>query len=207
MRVAHALFLGLLPVAAVHFGIRFAGVERMWVAVALYHAICVGVPALHRISRDELKNAQKWAVSSITIAVVVALAIWAVGREFYRRGWLIPAETRSLLLAIEPWTVFVVYSLAVNPFMEEWYWRAFLLPRSGIAMGGALFGLMHFAGFVVVLSPLDAALLSAPALASGFAWGWMRRASGSLWPCIVTHLGADAGILALFQLIRTTPSP
>jgi len=207
VRVARAIFLGLLPVAAVHFGIRFAGVERLWVTVALYHAICVAVPALHGLSREELKDARRWALASVAIAVALAAGIWAVGRAFHARGWISPPEARSLLLAVEPWTVFVVYSLAVNPFMEEWYWRAFLLPRSGIAMGGALFGLMHFAGFVVVLSPLDAALLSAPAFASGFAWGWMRRASGSLWPCVVTHLGADAGILALFQLIRTTPSP
>lgn len=199
---------GLLPAAAVYLAIRFAGVERFWIAVAVYHAICVAVPALYRTSREGLAvgGGRRWALASLTVAVALTVAIPLAGAWVYARGWL-PSPTRPLLLKIEPWIPFVVYSLAVNPFMEEWLWRGFLLPRSGIVAGSMLFGLLHFAGFVAVLPPLQAAVLCLPALAAGITWGWMRRASASLWPFIVTHLGADAGILWLFQVMRTTPSP
>ncbi len=90
--------------------------------------------------------------------------------------------------------------------MEQIFWRGFLLPKSGVLPGGALFGFMHFAGLAVVLRPLDAALLALPATFAGVFWGWMRKTSGSLWPCIATHVAADAGILLLFDAIRRPPA-
>lgn len=197
-----ACLLGLLPTVAVHLGLRCAGVERLWVTVGLYHGLCIVVPALGGATRAELLHTRRWAAPSIALALTLGAGIWALGRGLQARGWLGPPETRGLLLRLEPWWFFVVYSLALNALLEEWFWRGFLLPRSGLVPGGMLFGLMHFAGLVAVLAPLDALLLSAPTVAAGFLWGWLRRASGSLWPCILTHLGADAGILALAQAIR-----
>jgi len=201
--VLRAISLGLLPALAVHLCLRFAGVERFWVAVGVYHALCVAVPAVAR-TRGEAGGPPRWVGSSAVLALALGAGIWALGRELYARGWMVPAETRPLLLLVEPWRLFAVYSLAVNGFLEEWFWRRFLLARSGVVPGAALFALMHFAGLVVVVSPLEAALLSAPTFVAGLVWGWMRRASGSLWPCVITHIGADAGVLALFQAIRAS---
>ena len=31
--------------------------------------------------------------------------------------------------------------------------------------------------------------------AAGLAWGWLRRRTGALWPCVITHVAADAALL------------
>jgi membrane protease YdiL (CAAX protease family) len=136
--------------------------------------------------------------------VLLVPALWLGGHWVHERGWLVPSESRALLLQIGSWPL-AIYSIALNPFLEEYYWRGFLLPKTGIALGAVLFGLMHFAGFVVVLRLSDALLLSLAPFTAGLAWGWLRRASSSLWPCVVTHLAADAGLLLLFAAIRSGP--
>jgi membrane protease YdiL (CAAX protease family) len=197
--------LALLPAAAVTIGVRF-GAERLWIGVLLYHTVCVAAPAISRLSRQEAGLAhpggRAWAWGAAACAPLLVAGIRLVGFEIYRRGWIFPAATRDLLLRIEPWWPGFAYSVLVNPFMEELYWRGFLLQKTGVAAGAIAFAFMHFAGLAVYVSVAEAALLSLPALGAGFAWGWMRRRSASLWPCIATHAAADAGILALFTAIR-----
>ena len=114
-----AALLALLPAAAVAIGVRL-GIERLWIGVCAYHAVCVVVPLLHRRSlRDAgLRDAagRRWWLATAAASAVLVAAIPLVGREL--------------------------------------------------------------------------------------AWGWMRRASGSLWPCVATHAAADAGIMLLFTVIR-----
>jgi len=42
----------------------------------------------------------------------------------------------------------------------------------------------------------DAVVFTLPAAFVGAFWSWSKRESGSLWPAVVTHLAADAAILA-----------
>jgi len=198
-----ACLLGLLPSAVVFLGLRLAGERGFWVAVGLYHLICIVVPALHGATREAF-GVGRWRAASLAAGCVLGVSLWAVGREVLARGWLVPPEARAFLARLEPWWFFVAYSLALNALLEEWFWRGFLLARSGVVLGALLFGLMHLAGFSAVLELRDALLLSLPTVAAGLAWGWLRRSSGSLWPCILTHLGADAGILVLLQTIRAS---
>lgn len=81
-------------------------------------------------------------------------------------------------------------------FAEEWGWRGFLLPRllplglwPALLGSGAIWGLWHLPGY---LGPSGRELGSLPpflvsAVLLGVLIGWLRLASGSLWPCVVAH--------------------
>ncbi len=197
-----AALLALLPAVAVTIGVRF-GIERVWIGVCAYHVVCIAVPLLHRLSFGNAgmnePGGRRWWLLTAAASVVLAIAIPLIGREV---EWVFPSDTRALLLRIEPWWIIFAHAIVVNAFLEEYYWRGFLLARTGAVAGAFGFAFMHFAGFAVYVTVLEAALLSLPALAAGLAWGWLRRASGSLWPCVATHAAVDTGIMLLFTAIR-----
>jgi membrane protease YdiL (CAAX protease family) len=105
----------------------------------------------------------------------------------------------TLLTHLQPLPLFAILGIVVNPFLEEYYWRGFLLPRTGVLAGAIMFGFLHFAALAPLMPWSNALLLSVPPLLAGLAWGWMRRAFDTLWPSIITHAAADAGILLLLS--------
>jgi membrane protease YdiL (CAAX protease family) len=199
------LALGLMPAAIIAAAVRL-GIGYHWIAVTLYHIFCVLVPLLMRRTAAEAglarSGGRRWIVATAVLSALLLFGMRFGGGWLYGQDIVVPRDSRALLLHIEPFTLIVLDSILINPFAEEYFWRGFLLPRSGIVLGAALFGFMHFAGIVHYMPPLTAMLLSLPTLVEGLAWGWMRRASGSLWPCVVTHMAADAGILWLIGAIR-----
>jgi membrane protease YdiL (CAAX protease family) len=198
---ARAIALGLAPAIVVGVAARMAGLGALWVVALAYHALCFAA-ALARGEPPGFRTPSRpWTVLSILSAVALAVGLWAAGRWALGRGW-VAVHMLASIHSVEPWPLLAWYSLAVNPLAEELYWRGVLLPRTGVPAGALFFALMHLAGLAAFLPLPHAVLLTVPTFAAGWAWGWMRRASGSLWPCIVTHLGADAGILAFLQEAR-----
>ena len=111
-------------------------------------------------------------------------------------GWI------DLLGLLRPWWAFVAYSMCVNPLLEEVFWRGFLLPHTSRVRGALLFYLMHFTALAVLIGPLQAVWVALPTLLAGLFWGWTRERAGSLWPCVITHLGADTAILIAAAALR-----
>jgi len=106
-------------------------------------------------------------------------------------------------------------SLTIAPFVnapfafgEEWGWRGFLLPKllplgqwPALIFSGAMWGFWHAP--VVLLGfdypqhrELGVILMVAFCVIIGILIGWLRLASGSIWPCVVAHgtLNGCAGV-------------
>ncbi|MBI2933242.1 MAG: CPBP family intramembrane metalloprotease [Planctomycetes bacterium] len=201
--MTRTIALGLLPALIVYAGARL-GVRHIWVPVLSYYAVCLTVPAVVPHSETGLKRAARarfWIGSALLSVVLVVAIPWA-GVWIHARDLLFPQDAPSLLRQLEPWDLVVLWSIVLNPWIEEYYWRGFLLPRTGVLAGGLLFAFMHFAGLAAVFTPLQAVAYALPVAGAGVFWGWLRRASGSLWPCIITHLATDAGLLLLFDHLR-----
>jgi membrane protease YdiL (CAAX protease family) len=200
-----ALALGLLPPAAVWLTLRLGGTRSLWPVVLVYVGVCVAVPFFYRLGLQEAGltsgGRKRWLLLSVAASPLLTVGIPVIGRWSYAYGFP-PSNLSALLTRLEPVAFFGICAILVNPFVEEYYWRGFLLPRTGLLGSAAFFGLLHFAALIPLMRWPEALLLSVPPLAAGIAWGWMRRASDSLWPGIVTHAGADAGILLLLYLLQ-----
>lgn len=187
----------LLPVFSVPFLLVLYRDSSVWPAVLAYHALCWIVILT---SRGSLQNAGFSAGHSqgwLRRALLLSLALVAAG-ELVRYLVLIQVVRpwwEHVLRLMQPWKWYVIYSLAVNPITEEVYWRGFLLNRMGIARNAWLFWLFHAATVMVFTEPFRAIWFTLPVLAFGFVCAWMRREYGTLWPCILVHLAADAAIL------------
>jgi membrane protease YdiL (CAAX protease family) len=180
--------------------------NSLWPAVIVYHALCLGAPLAFRcFARDAglvRSDVRLWLPLTLALSVLL-LAGGELGR-WVGIGPLLPAGWQRLLERAHPWWAFVTYSLVVNAFSEEYLWRGFLLPKTGVALGAALFWLMHATAASVFVGPLAAVWLTLPALLAGLAWGWMRQKFGTLWPCLFTHLAADVAVLrAASGLLQT----
>ncbi len=169
----------------------------LWPAVIGYHVLCLGFPLVHRQGRREAglvaSAPRRWLPLTAALSIAL-LAGGELGRHVHWAPCLPDGSERVLGLA-HPWWAFVAYSIVVNAVSEEYLWRGFLLPRTGVAWGGALFWLMHAAAASVFVSPWAAIGLTVPTLFAGLTWGWMRQRFGSLWPAIITHVAADVAIL------------
>ena len=110
---------------------------------------------------------------------------------------------------------------AVFAFGEEWGWRGFLLSKllplgqwRALIFSGALWGLWHMPvillGYNYPLHPKFGVLLMMIfCVIMGILFGWMRLATGSIWPAVIGHgaLNAAGGFGFVFanadQMIDT----
>jgi membrane protease YdiL (CAAX protease family) len=175
--------------------------SSIWPAVIAYHAYCLSVS----FGWPDERPARPLRAGSRggRAVLLIALALLLAGEVAARYGLvtidMLPDGWRGIAERAMPWPAFAIYSLAVNGYVEERFWRGALLDRTGVRRGAAAFGLLHAAAMGVLLG-LPAALPAALAAGAitgiaGLFWGWLRRESGTLWPCVITHIAADAAIL------------
>jgi membrane protease YdiL (CAAX protease family) len=168
----------------------------LWPALVAYHAYCLGVAVA-----SERPPARPLAAAGRPLAFITVITILAaLGAEVVARGYVdvrpwLPGDWITVARRAMPWPVFAAYSLGVNPCVEEYFWRDALLPRTGIVGGAAAFGLMHAAAGLVLSGPGAALIGGAAAALAGLIWGVAARRYQSIWPCVVTHVAADAAIL------------
>jgi membrane protease YdiL (CAAX protease family) len=157
--------------------------ESLWPAVLAYHGLCLGVPLAFRcLPRDAgfvPAHPRRW----LPLTLAVCLLLLAGAEAVVRR-----VDVKPLLP--DGWE-----ALLVNALLEEYFWRGFLLPRTGMIGGGVLFWVMHAAAGSVFVGALAALVFSLPTLLAGILWGSARERFGTLWPCLLTHVAADAAIL------------
>jgi membrane protease YdiL (CAAX protease family) len=119
-------------------------------------------------------------------------------------SWGVPREYLALLCAV---------MLALNGAAEEFFWRGYLHVRLAplrnryIAVGltTLFFGAQHiFVISSIVKGPAVAALFLAGILGAGAIWGYMRERSGSLVPCVISHMTVTAGYLGIFLYYTAT---
>ena len=107
---------------------------------------------------------------------------------------------------------------AVFAFGEEWGWRGFLLSKllrlgqwRALGLSGALWGLWHIPllllGYNYPLHPQFGVLLMMVfCVIMGVLFGWMRLATGSIWPAVIGHgaLNAAGGFGYVFANAEQT---
>ncbi len=174
----------------------------IWPAIVGYHAYCVIAP--RAFGRSPTKGGWNSRVRPSWLVGSVVVSSMAILGAFVLRPWIVeqfdlPDGTYGLLT---PWWLFLAYSLCINPFIEESFWRDFVLERTGVLISSVPFWLVHFNALLVLLPWRLAALLSFGPLIAGLAWGWTRKYSGNIWPCVITHWAIDAAILWMIQGLR-----
>ena len=93
---------------------------------------------------------------------------------------------------------------AIFTFGEEWGWRGFLLPKllplgqwQALALPGVLWGLWYapliLQGYDYSFHPrLGVILMTIYCLIFGILLGWLRLATGSVWPAVIAHGALNA---------------
>jgi membrane protease YdiL (CAAX protease family) len=194
--MAPAAVLVLLPAVMVP-ALLLAIPASIWPAVIAYHAYCLSASFGWPDERDAraLRAGSRGGRAVLLMCVLLLAAADVAARYGLVTIHMLPDGWREIAARAQPWRVFAIYSIAVNGYVEERFWRGALLARTGVRRGAAAFGLLHAAA-IGVLAGLPAALAAgAITIVAGLFWGWLRRRSGTLWPCVVTHVAADAAIL------------
>ncbi|MBA3944151.1 MAG: CPBP family intramembrane metalloprotease [Herpetosiphonaceae bacterium] len=97
-------------------------------------------------------------------------------------------------------------TLLISPvnFGEEWGWRGYLLPQllplgqwPALLISGAIWGLWHAPLILLGLNYpqhpiLGVGLMVIFCTIIGIILGWLRLATGSVWPAVLGHAGIDA---------------
>jgi membrane protease YdiL (CAAX protease family) len=113
-------------------------------------------------------------------------------------SWGVPREYLALLCAV---------MLALNGAAEEFFWRGYLherlafLSKRYLAVGLStfFFGAQHlFVISSIVRDPAVVSLFLFGITGAGAIWGYMRERSGSLVPCVLSHMMVTAGYLGIF---------
>jgi uncharacterized protein len=113
--------------------------------------------------------------------------------------------------SIQTIVLFHLLSLLIAPlfngiftFGEEWGWRGFLLPKllplgqwPALVLTGVLWGIWHapvtLLGYDYPFHPkLGMVLMTLFCIVFGTLLGWLRLATGSVWPAVIGHAAMDA---------------
>lgn len=128
-----------------------------------------------------------------------------------------PAQEFLLALAMVLLTSFL--PSLVLMFGEEWGWRGYLLTRllpigvwPALLITGAVWGLWHSPQLLILattggMGPGGIAVFLAFCVISGVVIGWLRLASGSVWPAVVAHGANNTLAIIAFLTLSDAESP
>ncbi|HAT1131844.1 CPBP family intramembrane glutamic endopeptidase [Corynebacterium striatum] len=138
--------------------------------------------------------ARGWAWAAVMLLVVLVLSYLA----------LLPVPPEVVAQTTTATTAMGFLAMALRAVGEEIFFRGFLQgiitqrwnAGAGITVQGLLFGLIH-----LPLAMLDISLIPLFVLqiATGFAMGWLREKSASLWPGATVH--ATINVLTAVLLV------
>jgi membrane protease YdiL (CAAX protease family) len=180
------------------------GTGRIHGAVAAYHVLCAILVLRDRRQVRPLlrwdRSIALWATgTTLLIASFLALAPEVVDPAPYRQIFLdtaFPSESSRRLFP-----AFAAYSLAIHSPLEEVFWRAVVTDparasrRAAVIGNAVFFGLVHAVPLGILLG-LRGVLFSLPTAAAGAIWAGVTLRTRSLWPALISHLAADAMLLA-----------
>ena len=196
-------FALILPYIAILVGL--CGFRNGWLAFAIYHLGIVLVISVGRrwgLAR-ELARGWKWWLA-LTGMVFGALGCVFILLFLPHLGLApgLAGKLAGLGLSGFSWTLFVAYHALVNPWLEELYWRGLL----GSKAWHPVVEDFAFAGYHILVLAFFVAwpwlMVAFVALAvAGWAWRGMARRSGGLLVPALSHLVADASVMALAWVV------
>jgi uncharacterized protein len=219
----YALAFGLATLAAAAIALSglvpFVGLYMFspLIAVLILHALRGrgGWRALWRDLGADRSGLRGWPFALLVPAallIAVALAVFAAGIGEFAP----PADAPPLPL----WALAVALHLIIGSvfaFGEEAGWRGYLLPRltglglaPAMALSGLLHGLWHLP--LILLTPLYHAdgsrWIVLPEflllfVLAGFVYGYLRLATGSLWPAVLLHASFNEALAQTAAVTRT----
>ncbi|MFD0661571.1 alpha/beta fold hydrolase [Thermocatellispora tengchongensis] len=99
-------------------------------------------------------------------------------------------------------------------FCEEWAWRGFLLPRlrplglwPALLLGGLIWGLWHLPGYVGTGTAHRLVPFLVTVMLFNVLLGWLRLASGLIWPCVVAHAANNTLVIGFVNVLFASDDP
>jgi len=185
--------------------------RSVWAVFAIYHVgICLILPWV----RERLGSGTSWAdhlrhlglqnylgrgiLLGLGTAALVLASFFALGQGVLDReivdgalaAWGVPVAHQKMV---------ALFMLVVNGPAEELCWRGYLhhrladWPARTGALAATSLGYASYHAVTVHLLIGHVAWAAAVFLgvaAAGFGWGWLREKTGSVWPALMSHLGA-----------------
>jgi uncharacterized protein len=219
------LFLVLITAFDVVFTIVIAATGNLWLIWALMWSVAVSSIICRLILREGIRDVSFRLGGIRTLAFVAAAFVFplVVGFIAYGIAWTTGLATftspprgfpTQLLLAA---TIGAAVS-AVSAAGEEIGWRGYVLTRlvdagvpCPVLVSGVVWGLWHvplIVAGIYVADPSRSPLLTVPLFmvsvtSFGFLIGYVRLATGSIWPCIALHAAWNSIIQGAFDLSTT----
>jgi membrane protease YdiL (CAAX protease family) len=99
-------------------------------------------------------------------------------------------------------------------FCEEWAWRGFLLPRlrplglwPALLLSGLIWGLWHLPGYIGTGTASRLFPFLITVLFFGVLLGWLRLASGLIWPGVLAHAANNTLVTGFVNILFAAGDP
>jgi membrane protease YdiL (CAAX protease family) len=197
--------------------------KNAYLTFLLYHGlVCIGIPAVDILIFKKQKAGGIRNVlglscrpEAVKTGLCLGFIFFAVIAAFFRvfNDRLIDVRQIQVLMAewnIRKGNVFsllIIMTLA-NSILEEIYWRGYIYGRlmKSFQAGGVIFitsffyASYHFITTVHLFSLRTGIFFTAVIFLAGLLWGFLRCKLNSLLTPIISHLMADAAIMAVYLL-------
>ncbi len=187
-----------------------------WTFLFYHGLVCLLVPFLALRRQAKLKtlglkrgNARQSALIGLAAGLVCAALVLVTGYCFAERlinGEKIAGLLSSWGLSASKHPAFLMYFIVFNSLVEELFWRGYLWheysklyrPLSASLLISFFFIQYHILT-VSLLFPPGAVLLFIPLIfAASLGWCYLRHKLGNVYAVVVSHLLADAGVIAVY---------
>lgn len=180
-----------------------------WRRLVTYLAVALLVPFVLLVGSLVVGTALGWPRPDWSLPLLRETLKLPAGKN-------VPTPLVALILAGLPINVILSAPLMLG---EELGWRGYLLPRllplgrwPALVTSGVIWGLWHapltslgynYAKYPGVRAVL---LFTVSCTLFGVIFGWLRLASGSLWPAVVAHATLNVGATAWMMYLAPNPS-
>ncbi|RJL35603.1 CPBP family intramembrane glutamic endopeptidase [Bailinhaonella thermotolerans] len=119
-----------------------------------------------------------------------------------------PGMPAGLILSVLAANLGLFVLLLPLAFGEEWAWRGFLLPRlrpiglwPALLLSGLIWGLWHLPGYIGADARPGLIPFVVTTMLFGVLLGWLRLASGLIWPGVIAHAANNTLITGFANVV------
>jgi membrane protease YdiL (CAAX protease family) len=155
-----------------------------------------------RFPRVSLNGVGVGAATAALLAIIIFSAYW-----FIARPYMSFEAMQSLLLSagidsVTKYIVLVMYLTIINSLIEEYVFRWFFMTQLkqfvpglwAVLLSAIIFTVHHTVVLTAYLPWYFNLLASLGVFTGGLLWSYLYHRYQSIWPCYVSHIGADIGV-------------
>ncbi|WP_196157437.1 CPBP family intramembrane glutamic endopeptidase [Reinekea sp. G2M2-21] len=144
-------------------------------------------------------------LSGLLLSLIIFSAYWFIARPYMDFTALRTFTSQVGITSVSVYLGLVLYLTVLNSLIEEYVFRWFMIeqlkawlsPLIAIIVSAIIFTIHHTVVLSAYVPWYFNLLASVGVFTGGLLWSFLYQRYGQIWPCYLSHIGADIGVFLI----------